>query len=234
MTEWNDGIPEVQGAMKAAGCRPALLSPALPREMLHCSSSLHWPHCLPLLHTSLWSAGPLPQREATRTWTKSSPNTASVWKPVLWLLDLGERKMFLGKNNTSGLSHLMVECCERARPSVYPRQRSPKNKSMRSRTFQELKTSMNLCWSWRSFITDRRGSKSRTRLCMYQADTTEIVPPRASQRLDFSRKAYSLCNDPSNNTTWPALIRSACEVHVELWQQQQQEQDSDRKFRCWE
>lgn len=30
--------------------------------------------------------------------------------------------------------------------------------------------------------------------------------------LDFSRKAYSLYNDPPNNAIWPALIRSDCKV----------------------
>jgi len=52
---------------------------------------------------------------------------------------------------------------------------------MKRRTFQELNTSVNLCWSWRSFAIDHRGSKSRTRQCVYQADTTEILPPSSQE-----------------------------------------------------
>lgn len=124
-------------------------SPAQPGEMHCCLYSLHRPKCFPLLHRLLHSAGPSPLREATRTRTKSSPNTESVWKQVLWPLDYWGGK----KYNVSlhiqlppgvGLSCLMVERCKRARPSIYLRQPSPKSKSMKRRTFQELNTPMTL------------------------------------------------------------------------------------------
>lgn len=154
-------------------------------------SLLHRSH-LSSTEQSPFPSATKPQSEATRTWTSSSPSTVCGWKQVLWPLDYwGGKKKKKKKNSlantatSSGLQCLIVEGCERVRPSIYLKQ--PGAKAWKGDFFFKKHTLLwflVICfyWSWGIFAIDHSGSKGRTRLCMYQADTTQVLPPRASQK----------------------------------------------------
>lgn len=161
-----------------------------------------------------------PQSEATRTWTSSPPSTISGWKQVLSPLDYwgGKKIKNLGKYSNF-LGTLMFDCGRLWKGEAIHIPKAVRSKGMKRRLFFKKHT---LLWFFTGvgvfllliIVAAKAGLDCACiRLIQHKFSHLWLV-----KSLDFSRKAYSPYNGPSNNATWPALIRSDCKTYEWLWQ----------------